>query len=320
VNFHPLPRRPPTIQDELLSSWIARLAQANHCCVEELCGYLGLERGRVPETVAEFSRVNLDRLSFMVQRTHDEIAAMMLADDGHFPIRCVARDDFQRCPGCTEQTPGLVLRHWRFAWSLTCETCGRELAPMHPAGPDAEIVSDKLAARACRGAQVLKLTFADVDLKATRRIRLAINLMSSLELVRPASLTSGIKVARFTILGVIGTCTPRPLLKAALVVRRNAGAARHLCQVFPQHRRAIAKIVGLSLKLDEKFPWRPKIKSAAHRQIGEKKVSTASEHALAAARQAIEELGPIADRRQLLERADAIWTSRMKPTLRDHSS
>ncbi len=321
VNFQPLPRRPPPIQDELLSSWIARLAQANHCCVEELCGYLGLERGRVPETVDELSRVNLDRLSFAVQRTHDEISAMTLADDGHFPFRCLAGDDFQRCPGCTEQTPGLALRHWRYVWSLACETCGRELAPMYPAGPGAEIVSDKLAARACRGAEVLKSTFADGDLKAARRIRLATNLMSSLELVHATSLTSGNKVARFTMLGVIGTCTLRPLLKVALVVRRNAGAARHLRQVFPQHRRAIAKIVGLSLKLDEKFPWHPKSKSAAHRQIGERKVSTASKHAFAAARQAIEELGPTADRRLLLVRAEAIWTSKKKPTaLKDHSS
>jgi len=44
------------------------------------------------------------------------------------------------------------------------------------------------------------------------------------------------------------------------------------------------------------------------------------EHALAAARQAIEELGPIADRRLLPERADAIWTRKKKPALKDYSS
>ncbi len=310
VNFQPLPRRPPPIQDELLSSWIARLAQVNHCCIEELCGYLGLERGRVPETVAELSRMNLDRLSFAVQRTHDEITAMMLADDGHFPLRCLAEYDFQRCPGCTVQTPGLALRHWRFTWSLTCEKCGQELAPMHPAGPDAEIVSDKLAARACRGAEVLKSTFADGDLKAIRRIRLAINFMSSLELVHSTSLTSGNKVARFTMLGVIGTCTQRPLLKAAAVVRTNAGAARHLRQVFPQHRRTIAKIMELSEILDENLPAYSKGEAPRQQDTSTMPGAKASARALAAARQAIEELGPAADRHKLLARADVILTAK----------
>ena len=254
--------------------------------------------------------MNLDRLSFAVQRTHDEIAAMMLADNGHFPIRCVARDDFQRCPRCTEQTPGLALRHWRFSWSLTCETCERELVPMHPAGPDAEIVSDKLAARACRGAEVLKSTFADGDLKATRRIRLAINLMSSLELVHCTSLTSGNKVAQFTMLGVIGTSTPRPLLMAALVVRRNAGAARHLRQVFPQHRRELAKIMVLSEILDENLPAHSKVKAPRQQDTSIMPGAKASARALAAARQTIEELGPAADCHKLLARADVIWTAK----------
>ncbi|PHS19454.1 MAG: hypothetical protein COA78_00780 [Blastopirellula sp.] len=48
-----LPRRPPPLTDELLSSWMLRLALANHCAVDELCRYLGLQRGRAPETVAE---------------------------------------------------------------------------------------------------------------------------------------------------------------------------------------------------------------------------------------------------------------------------
>ncbi|MEO1189713.1 MAG: TniQ family protein [Pseudomonadota bacterium] len=44
VLLKPLPRRPPSLRDELLSSWIGRLARANHCSVDELCSYLGLAR------------------------------------------------------------------------------------------------------------------------------------------------------------------------------------------------------------------------------------------------------------------------------------
>lgn len=57
VILKPLPRRPPPARDELLSSWIARLARANHCSGEELCGYIGLRQGRVPEYVGELGYV-----------------------------------------------------------------------------------------------------------------------------------------------------------------------------------------------------------------------------------------------------------------------
>lgn len=60
----PLPCRPSPFEDELLSSWVTRLARANHCSFEELSGYLGLEQGKVPETVAEPGQMNLDPFEF----------------------------------------------------------------------------------------------------------------------------------------------------------------------------------------------------------------------------------------------------------------
>ena len=124
MNVKPLPFRPPPARDELLSSWIGRLAKANHCSVEELCGYLGLGQGRVPERINDPGEMDWARLCSAVQRTRNEIAAMTLPDTVHHAVRYVSRHDFQYCPGCTEQTPGLALRHWRFAWSMTCETRG----------------------------------------------------------------------------------------------------------------------------------------------------------------------------------------------------
>lgn len=111
-----LPSRPPPHCDELLSSWIARLAQANHCSIEELSGYLGLQRGGVPERESDLEHVCMGRLCAAVGRNRTEIAAMTLPNLRARSIKYLAMYDFQNCQYCQEQAPDLVLRHWRFAW------------------------------------------------------------------------------------------------------------------------------------------------------------------------------------------------------------
>lgn len=162
----PLPRRPPPLRDELLSSWIKRLAQANHCSVEDLCGYLGLGQDRVPERTKDLRQVNWARLCSAVLLTRDEIEAMTLPDTSHLPVQCVSSDDFQVCESCRDQTPGLVLRHWRFAWSLTCENCRLSLV----AWRSSDGLSDRLRVRAARGAAVLKTAVQANDLRRMRRV------------------------------------------------------------------------------------------------------------------------------------------------------
>ena len=308
MNIKPLPCRPPPLKDELLSSWITRLAQANHCSVEEFCGYLGFEQGRVPETVAELGQVNLGHMSFVLRQKADEVAAMTLPDGVRFCIRYVAEGNFQHCPGCTAHTSGLVLRHWRFVWSITCETCGRELVPLHSA--DAEIVSDKLARRANRGAEVLKSAFSDADLRLGRRLGRAFYLLCARGLAQSTSLTSGDKVVRLTMLAAIGMCKSHPALKATPGLQRNAAPARHLSRVFPQHREVIAKIVAQSEESDENLQIRFNGETPPQHRTGATPAKEVSSRALAAARQAIEELGPAANRLQLLTRADAIWAAK----------
>ena len=164
----PLPCRPPPLKDELLSSWTTRLARANHCSVEEFCGYLGFEQGRVPETVAELENGNLDHLSFLVQLPASEVAAMTLSDGIRFEVQYVSQHDFQKCAVCTSQTPGLILRHWRFVWATACERCGRALVTLYPT--EDEIVPEKLIRRANRGAEILRSAFCDGDLQLGRRL------------------------------------------------------------------------------------------------------------------------------------------------------
>ncbi len=180
--------------------------------------------------------------------------------------------------------------------------------PLHSA--DAEIVSEKIRRRANRGAEVLKSAFSDADLRLDRRLGRAFYLLCARDLAQSTSLTSGDKVVRFAMLAAIGMCLSRTLLKAAPSLRRNATPARHLSRVSPQHREVIAKIVAQSEELDENLPVRFNGEAPSQHGAGAILVKEVSSHALAAARQAIKELGPAANRFQLLTRADAIWTGK----------
>ncbi|MGN7871144.1 TniQ family protein [Paracoccus sp. 22332] len=303
MNVRPLPFRPPPARDELLSSWIGRLAKANHCSVEEFCGHLGLGQGRVPECANDLRAVNWVRLCAALQQTRDEITAMTLPDTMHHSVRCVSRHDFQYCPGCLEKTPDLVLRHWRLTWSMTCETCGQALTTKYPA----KDVSGRLRARAVVGAEALKTAAATNDPRRLRRISLTLHVMSVLKIGHLWSLTSGSERERLLALAAVGIGTTRPLLGAAIILRGNDRGARELRRAFPQHRRLIERVCGLSRDLVQRLPGRSETEHPTGQKTHGTSRASASESALQAARQAISELGPDAKREALLTRADAIW-------------
>lgn len=303
MTVRPLPFRPPPARDELLSSWIGRLAQANHCSVEDLCGYLGLGQGRVPERINDLGQVDWARLCSAVQLTRHEIAAMTHPDATHHGVQYVSRHDFQYCPRCVEITPDLVLRHWRLAWSMTCETCGQALATKYPA----KEVPGGLYGRALRGAEALKTAVATDNLARLRRVDLTLHLMTVLGTGHLGSLTSWNEHERLQALVAVNVGTTRPLLGAAIILRGNDRAARELRRVFPRHRRVIERIRGLSQDLDRRLPGLSETGHPTGHETHGSCRSNASESALQAARQAISELGHDANHQALLKRADAIW-------------
>jgi len=303
VTVRPLPFRPPPARDELLSSWIGRLAKANHCSVEELCGHLGLGQGRVPECANDLRAVNWARLCGAVQRSPDEIDAMCLPDGLHHSVRIVSRYDFQHCWACVEKTPGLFLRHWRFAWSMTCEVCGQALAAKHPA----EAVSDRLLARGARGAQALKSAVASNDLRRLRRVDLTLHVMSLLGGGHSGSAISGNAHERLMALAAVCVGMTRPSLGAAITLRGSDRVVRELRRAFPRHRQVIERIRRLSQDLDRRLPGRRETGHPTARTAHVMTRPSASESALLAARQAISELGAGTNREALLIRADAIW-------------
>lgn len=257
----------------------------------------------MPEYAGDLRGANWAMLCRAVQRTPDETLAMALPDTMHLSARYVSRDDFQYCSECVEKTPDLVLRHWRFSWSLTCEACGRVLAAKYPK----VAVSGRLFARADRGAEALKSTVTTNNPARLRRVDLTLHFLAALEIGNLGSLTSGNGRERLMALAAVGVSVTRPIVGAILILRGNDWAVRVLRRAFPQHRRVIERMLALSHDLDRRLPGRRETEHLPEQEEHRTSKSRASESALRAAQQAIAELGSGADRQALLARADAIW-------------
>ena len=80
-----MPRCPPPLADELLSSWLKRLARANYCTEDELCRYLGLRSGRAPETLADLAGVDVAGLCSILRLVRDDLVAMLIVEHHNFP-------------------------------------------------------------------------------------------------------------------------------------------------------------------------------------------------------------------------------------------
>lgn len=310
MTIKPLPCRPTPFEDELLSSWIMRLAQANHCTFKELKGYLGFEKGAIPATVDELNQWNLHRLSLLVQHPADKIAAMTLPYGKRFNVQFVSDHDFQKCAGCTLRTPGLILRHWRFAWSTICERCGEDLVGLD--SKKVESVPEKFTRRVNRGAAVLRSAFLDDDWLLCRRIGRAFYMMRKPELAQFTSVISDNRFERFTVLAAVGMCLSSSSLK---VIRGNSTKVipvRHLRRVFLNHREIITQIALLSDISDNSPPQCFAAGNISQKRTKTKPTKKVATPALISARQAIEELGVTASQHELLARAEAILTSKRK--------
>lgn len=297
-----LPRRPPPLCDELLSSWLTRLAQANHCSTEELCGYLGLQRGRVPDRSSDLEQVCVDRLCAAVGRKRTEIAAMTLPNLSARSLNYLATHDFQTCTYCQEQTPDLVLRHWRFAWSTNCESCGRSLVSTCPhAG-----ISKRMKARAVQGAKRLASAVVSGDQQSLHQFRQTSDLLQLWKLADADALISENQAQRTIVLAAIELGSKHPLLRTAYRVARNNQAARSLLRTFPRQSEALENLQSWA-RLHE---YRYADQGTTGRRARTRGLGTTglvpSERALHAARRAIEELGSNTDRYALLLRAQEI--------------
>ncbi len=115
---------------------------------------------------------------------------------------------------------------------------------MQSGEPEAGIVSVKLAARAKRGAEVLKLIFEGSNLQCARHLSRVFHMMCAVGLTGSNQLISDKKTVRPEALAAIGTCLSPTMLTSTPGYRKTAAATRHLSRLFAQYRDAITNMMA----------------------------------------------------------------------------
>ncbi len=302
MTHKPLPRRPAPYPDELLSSWIARLANANFCSVPELCQYLGLDQKRPPETQSELAGVDRDRFCAMLRLLPAELDRMLLRRRTQFPVECISWSDFQNCPTCARKQPGISLRHWRYAWSLQCDVCGSELSPVRRDQTAHAHLPTRLRTRAKEGAKWLMLANRHGDRLAGRRMDLTLQVASVLAPeFRHGALFSQNRIDRFKALATIDIGMTRPLLAVTLLMKKSDRVGETKLRTAFPHKR---KLVDRLARLAESLP-RQRSREGGGLKNQSRTNCAGTAHAprqeyLQAARRAIDQLGENAERSDLL--------------------
>jgi len=119
---------------------------------------------------------------------------------------------------------------------------------------------------------------------------------------------------RYTMIAALSLGMSRPLIAAALIVRNDHAAEARLRAAFPNRRKLLNRLVRLADSLpSRKIEGREKrIDQFLGQRINS--IITARPEFLAAAKQAIDQLGDAADRSELLRCAETILnTTRQKP-------
>jgi len=307
VSIRPLPRCPAPLRDELLSSWIARLAVANHCSVPELCGYLGFAGDRSPETLEELEGMDVERMCTITRLERSDLNNTLLTRRAEFPVECISWSDFQHCVACARATPGVSLRHWRCAWSLTCQICGSELVSLRPDPKASDHLPARLRARVIEGAGQLKRAYQQGNGHAGRRVDITMQVVGVLERgFRHGSIFSQCRYDRWLALAALNLGMTRPLLAVAIALRKDPAAGARLCMAFPQRRKILDRLASLA----DDLPFLGAGSDENHVGWSQTQrtyfAATPQPEYLAAAKQAINQLGATVDRGELLRRAESI--------------
>lgn len=310
MNHKPLPRRPAPFRDELLSSWIARLADANYCAVPELCRYLGLAQERPLETQSDLAGVDIDGFCATIRLPPEELDSMLIHRRADFPVECISWSDFQNCPVCTHEVPGISLRHWRFAWSLQCEVCGSDLLPLRGEREGLAQLPSRLRRRSEEGARRLKIAYQQRNIHSGRRIDLTLQVAALLAPeFRQGSLFYLSRLDRCKILAAINLGMTRPLLATALVLKIDTASEARLRAAFPYKRKLVDRIERLAKDLPSRdVKSEESHKNRIHGVSAHLRASPQPEY-LEAARLAIAQLGVKADRGELLRHAERVLRS-----------
>jgi len=212
--------------DDLLSGWLARLANFNHCDLVDILAHVGSE-GRYVGVLDFGLEDSVARRIAAVTRTNFELVhSLTLPAATPLEAALTAQFPFQKCPVCSVR--GVALKHWRRAWAFDCLMCGAQLNPTMPR-PDIVKPSTKILRRARIGARLLKAAVKGNNARQIHRAMRGVAFAMAVTRFRGSSLAAlqGFSPeVRITCLEAICTVQKKPLFKAARIMAKVDGTAK----------------------------------------------------------------------------------------------
>jgi len=243
VKPRPLPKTVAPIPDELLSSWLSRLAAANYCDDAELLAHLKIDIAH--GTALDFSvdAVAVEKIANAARVDPDVVRSLTFPAMTPREASLTAQMPFQHCLQCSRE--GLLLRHWRRAWAFDCQVCRTRLVQTL-GQPGEEQISEKLIYRARCGAGMLEHAARSRGPKQLRRAMRAVTFAMSLKTFRgdPSfALQNPRSEVRLFCLAAIAATRSHPLAKAAVVSHSIDDYARvALLRAFEKEPRLLAAV------------------------------------------------------------------------------
>lgn len=238
-----LPKTVALKPDELLSSWLTRVAATNYCEPSELLLHLGIEGRHVAALDFALDAPTAEKIAFAARAKAETVQSSTFQEMTQNEAFLTAQFAFQSCPVCSER--GVELKHWRRVWSFDCLVCGARLLPTL-AQPEGTSVPEKLLRRARRGAWLLEQA---VQSKSTAYIRRSMRVVTFARALLDDREDAAFALQSFKLeirlrcLAAIAVVQKRPLVKAAKIVAQADALARvALLRTYQNEPRLLAVV------------------------------------------------------------------------------
>jgi hypothetical protein len=253
LTLRPLPKTVSPHPDELLSSWLARLAAANYCDFVDLLAHIGIDSHHTIMLDFALETEAAERIAVIARTDVDRVQSLLFPVLTQTEAALTAQVPLHTCPNCSRQ--GLALKHWRRAWVVDCQVCGALLTPTL-GKPDIGLLSDQLLRRARKGAALLGSAVTLNSVSQIRRAMRGVAFAMALKNARgtpAAALQSYNPEVRLFCLAAIAAVQKRPLLKAALFTTGIDAFARvALLRTYHREARLLATVDRIACRIQHR--------------------------------------------------------------------
>ena len=247
MTLRPLPKIVVPIADELLSGWLARLANFNHCDLVDLLAHVGIDGRYVDVLDFGLEESAAVRIADVARTDFERVQSLTISAVTPLEAELTAQFPFQKCPVCSVN--GVALKHWRRVWNFDCLMCGTQLIPNMPR-PDMVKPSTKILGRARIGARLLEGAVKDNNASQIHRAMRGVAFAVAVTRFRGSSIAAlqcfNPKV-RITCLAAICAVQKKPLLKAARIMAKVDGPAKaSLLKAYSKEPHLLAAVNGIA--------------------------------------------------------------------------